>query len=197
MGLPARRRATLDDLLRGEREGHAFEILGGELVEKAAPDQEHGGAASAINSHVFDRYNRRGGGGRHPGGWWIRTEVDILFSPDDVLRPDLSGWRRDRVPEMPAEWPVPVPPDWVCEILSARTAARDLGPKRDLYHRANVGHYWVVDRSHRLLLVYRRAPEAYQLVLTGSEAETIHAEPFADVGLFVGRLFGLDPPDEA
>ena len=194
MALPALRLATLDDLLRAEAEGRAAEIIDGELVEKAMADEEHGGAQLAIALTIGDAYQRRGGGGR-PGGWWLRTEVDIAFG-DAVLRPDLSGWRRDRVPTMPRDWPVPVSPDWVCEILSASTAARDLGVKRDLYHAARVGHYWVVDRSHRLLLVYRWGPAGYQLVQSGSAPETMRAEPFEQVPFFVGRMFGIDPTEE-
>lgn len=177
-----------------EAEGRALEILDGELVEKAAPDQEHGGVAVELISHVAPRYNRRGGGSR-PGGWWIRVEVEVRFG-DDVLRPDLSGWRRDRVPTMPEAWPVPVAPDWVCEVLSASTASRDLGPKRDRYHAAHVGHYWVVDRGNRVLLVYRWTAEGYLLARSAGVTETVHAEPFEAVGIFVGSLFGIDPPED-
>jgi Uma2 family endonuclease len=195
MGLPARRRASLEDLLRAEAEDRAMEIIGGELVEKSMSDQVHGAGSVAIAEAFGPTYGRRAGGGR-PGGWRLRVDVDILFSSEDILRPDLSGWRRDRVPEMPDGWPVPVTPDWVCEILSPSTAHRDLGVKRDLFHRARVGHYWVVDRANHILLVYRWGELGYHLVQTGGETETIHAEPFEAVGLFVGRLFGIDPPDE-
>lgn len=195
MALAARRAATLSDMLLALDNERACEIVAGELVEKAAPDEEHAGAQFVIAGSVNGSYHHRGGGRGGPGGWWLRSEVEIAFDHEFVLRPDLSGWRREKVPTMPKEWPVPVAPDWVCEILSPSTAARDLGVKRDVYHRAKVGHYWVVDRSHRLLLVYRWGAEAYQLVQTGSELETIHAEPFEAVAFFVGSMFGLDPPE--
>ncbi len=196
MAAPARRLATLDDLLEAEREGVACEIVDGELVQKAMSDHEHGGVKFVISGYLADPFNRRGGGGR-PGGWWLANEVDIAFDAENVLRPDVAGWRRDRVAVMPREWPTTVTPDWVCEVLSASTARRDLGTKRDTYHRARVGHYWVVDRNSRVLLVYRWTEVGYALVLTGGETDTVHAEPFGAVGIYVGRLFGLDEPDEA
>src|SRR5437870_5345109 len=100
MGLPARRLATWDDMLAAEAEGLACEIVDGELVEKAAGDDRHGAAQIEIGGALVGAFSRRGGGGR-PGGWWLRTEVDIFFEPEHIYRPDLSGWRRERVPEMP------------------------------------------------------------------------------------------------
>lgn len=196
MGQAVRRVASIDDLLAAEREGLACEIVDRELVQKAMADEEHGGAQAEVVGSVVPAYNRRGGGGR-PGGWRIRTEVEIAFDEHNVLRPDISGWRRDRVPQMPREWPVPVAPDWVCEVLSTSTARRDLGPKRDVYHRARVGHYWVVDRGNRLLLVYRWSEGGYQLVQSAGETDWLRGEPFEAVAIYVGRLFGLEEPEEA
>ena len=194
-GEPALRAATLDDLLKSIEEGRACEILAGELVEKAAGDERHGAAQLEIGARVHPRYNRRPGGSGPPVGWWIRTEVDILFG-DDVYRPDLSGWRRDRVPVMPEGWPVPIAPDWVAEVLSRSTASRDLGVKLWGYHRAGVGHYWVVDRLNEVLVVYQRNERAYEAVLTGVIGQRVRAPPFEDVEIDVGRLFGVETDEE-
>jgi hypothetical protein len=39
----------------------------------------------------------------------------------DVLVPDMAGWRRERVPEMPDTVGFTLPPDWACEVLSPST----------------------------------------------------------------------------
>lgn len=41
----------------------------------------------------FDDDHDRGG----PGGWWIFVEVDVALSEHDIVRPDLAGWRRERL----------------------------------------------------------------------------------------------------
>lgn len=194
MAVPALRGATIADLLAAEDEGHACEIIDGELVEKAMSDEGHGDAQSEIVAVVRPWYNRRPGGSGPPGGWWIRTEVDIAFGAD-VLRPDISGWRRDRVPAMSKAFPVPDAPDWVCEVLSVSTAGRDLGVKKDIYHRAKVGHYWVIDRANKVLMVFRWSERAYELALTATPEQTVRAEPFPYVALFVGQLFGIERDD--
>lgn len=195
MGDPARRLATWEDLWEAEAVGRSCEVVNGELVEKASPSWEHSDGQGAVSEAIRSPFHRRGGGGR-PGGWWIGTEADIEFESHEVYRPDLAGWRRDRVPAMPRGFPIRVVPDWVCEILSPTTAERDLGPKLRCYHRHHVGHYWVVDLEHRVLLVYRWGERAYQLVTTVLPAETVPVEPFEAVPIFVGRFFGDEPPDE-
>lgn len=192
MALAALRAANLDDLILAIQAGRACEIVAGELVEKAAGDDRHGAAQLLLGSAVVPSYNRRRGGpDGPPGGWWIRTEVDISFG-SDVYRPDLSAWRRDRVPVMPTEWPTRIAPDWVGEILSASTASRDLGVKMAAYYAHHVGHYWVVDRSHQLLLVYRRGEIAYELVRTAGVGERVCVEPFEAAEIDVGSLFGIE-----
>jgi len=48
-------------------------------------------------------------------------------------------------------------PDWVIEILSPATAARDHLEKRELYEQHGVAEYWLVHPTDRLLTVYRRS----------------------------------------
>lgn len=47
-------------------------------------------------------------------------------------------------------------PDWVIEILSPATAARDRVQKREVYERHGVPEYWVVDPEAETVTVYRR-----------------------------------------
>ncbi len=189
-GEPALRLATLDDLLQSVRDGRACEIIDGILLEKAASDEGHGRAQVALGGRLHEPYDRRRGSGG-PGGWWIRTEVDVYFGAD-VYRPDVSGWRRDRVPAMPDEWPVPIAPDWVAEVLSASTAGRDLGTKMRGYYAHRVEHYWVVDRQHKVLLVYAHGARAYELVATAMPGEKRALPPFDEVEIDVNRLFGIE-----
>ena len=47
----------------------------------------------------------------------------------DILVPDLAGWRRERMPELPDAPFLTLAPDWVCEVLSPSTAAIDRSEK--------------------------------------------------------------------
>lgn len=192
MAEPATKRATIADLL-ALGEGR-FELIGGEIVEKASPSYDHSdaqlGAGTFLRSHF---HHGGGGGGGGPGGWWIVTECEIVLPQGDVFRPDLVGWRRDRVPERPRGRLIEIRPDWVCEILSTSNARRDLVDKLRAYQHAAVPHYWIVDPEERVLTVDRHRGSTYEVALAATRGETVHAEPFDAVPLPVGLLFGDDP----
>lgn len=119
------------------------------------------------------------------------TEVDIFFDTQNTLRPDVVGWRRDRVPQRPAERVVEVRPDWVCEILSTNRR-HDLIAKKRIYHRHQVPHYWILDPDEEMLTVCRWTQEGYLEVLVGERGDTVRAEPFEAIEIRIGALFGDD-----
>ena len=45
-------------------------------------------------------------------------------------------------------------PDWIIEILSPHTSAKDLREKFDVYEEAGVKEYWVVHPQEQTILVY-------------------------------------------
>lgn len=115
-------------------------------------------------------------------------------------RPDLLGWRRDKHPVLPtldARGVVTCVPDWICEVLSPSTAHVDMGPKRIGYHRAGVGHYWLLDPQNGTLTVLRWTPDGYLVVLVAFKGEMVRAEPFEAVEIEVGELCGEDEAEPA
>jgi Uma2 family endonuclease len=184
---------TIEDW-RALPEDHRFELIDGELVEKALPTFEHGRSQRRTGSTIGDAFDRRPGGPSRPGGWWIATEVDIVLD-GRIFRPDLLGWRRDRVPTPPRERPVAARPDWICEIVSDTNRATDTITKVRRYHQGGVPHYWLLDHADRTLTVYRHTADGYLVALRAEASETIRAEPFDAIELHVGGLFGDDDDD--
>lgn len=192
MSAPSKPPFTVADWLAAP-ESLGSELVNGELVIKAQPDFKHGAAQFGLSDLLRPEFHRRGGGG-HSGGWWIVGEVDVLLG-EDGFRPDLCGWRRDRVPQAPAGRPITIRPDWICETLSQSNASNDTIVKMWLYHRAQIPHYWVLDPDTKSLAVYRDSPEGYVNVLVAHAGETIRAEPFDAITIRVGLLFGEDLDD--
>lgn len=160
-------------------------------MRKADPSGEHGGSQSGIVGWIqwpFQRPPGRGG----PGGWWFATDVEVLLSTGDVVRPDVVGWRRENVRERPTGFPVEHRPDWVCEILSPSNASHDGVRKLRTYHRAEV-YYWIADPREETLLVMKHSPPGYVTLLAARRGETVRAEPFDAIEIEVGTLFGDDP----
>ena len=153
MGEP-RRRATYDDLI-AVPEHLIAEIIDGELITSPRPAPPHALACSGISSVLFDRFNGPpGDGDPAPGGWWILDEPELHFG-DDVLVPDLAGWRRDRMPTLPDIAYFTLAPDWVCEVISPGSGRLDRIRKMPIYARERVRHLWLVDPSACTVEVYR------------------------------------------
>jgi len=171
-----------------------IELIDGGFVEKAAPTSEHSLAQVHLDRAVGSAFHRRGDGSGKNGGWWILAEVDVALS-SGVFRPDLCGWQRDRVPELPKTRPVDVRPDWVCEILSESNRANDTVLKFRRYHQAGIPHYWLVDPEGKSVVVHRWMPEGYLVVKNAVAGEFVRLEPFEALELRIGLLFGEDPDD--
>lgn len=184
-----RPRATIADLFAIPEEERFHELIDGEIIEKGAATGAHGRAQAALTGRLHGPFDRRPGG-RWPGGWWFAINVDIQFG-EDVCRPDVVAWRRDRVTEPPQGALVTVRPDWACEILSTNRH-NDLVRKKRIYHRHEVGHYWILDPVEETLAVHRWHPKGYVEVVVARSGQRVRAEPFDAIELPVGTLFGKE-----
>ncbi|HEY8926607.1 MAG TPA: Uma2 family endonuclease, partial [Polyangia bacterium] len=179
--------ATYGDLVALPPDVHA-EVLAGEIVTAPAPLPRHSKVQRAAGRFVggpFDDDDGRGG----PGGWWIFVEVDVALGPHDIVRPDVAGWRRPRLPRPGSMRPIEVVPDWVAEILSPATAARYRVQKRNLYARAGVAHYWLIDPETRVLEALVLREGVWLEAGVYDDSHTARIPPFEAIELEVGRLF--------
>ena len=161
------------------------EIIDGELIVSPRPASPHARAGSKLGIEVGGPFDSGNGG---PGGWVILDEPE-LHIVGQVLVPDLAGWRRERMPEMPHVAVFELAPDWVCEILSPSTAKVDRSRKMRHYAAANVRHVWLVDPVVTTLEIYRLDGEGWRLVETHAGDVTIRPEPFDAVDLHLDRLW--------
>jgi hypothetical protein len=133
---PARKRPTYDDVL-AVPEHLVAEIICGELVTTPRPAPLHTRTASRLGVVLGSAFDHDEDG---PGGWWMLDEPELhLENADDPIVPDLAGWRVERMPELPETAYFALPPDWICEVLSRGTAARDRADKMPIYAAAGVG----------------------------------------------------------
>lgn len=186
---PAKHLATYADLQRLPEDARG-EIIAGELVVQPSPTPLHQSTIGEIYAELRNPFQRGRGG---PGGWWLIPDVDVEFGPHDVCRPDISGWRKERVPQFPGERPVTERPDWVCEGLSPRTAVRDQSEKRAIYQRAGVPWYWVVDPQNRTITVLRLGAEGFVVTQVVGDSGLAALSPFEAVEIDLKTLF---PPAE-
>lgn len=184
-----KRAATYEDLLKVP-DHLVAEILEGELYATPRPAVPHAVAASVLGSELGGPFHQGRGG---PGGWWILYEPELHLSPDVVV-PDLAGWRRTRLPQLPDAAAITVAPDWICEILSPSTEAIDRVPKLRTYAREGVSHVWFVNPRTHTLEVLRLDGRTWALVATHDGDGSVSVEPFEAIALDLFRLWGRTAP---
>jgi Uma2 family endonuclease len=168
------------------------EVIRGVLVSKEGGSFEHSVAHYGVGAVLGGFFGRSRPG--HIGGWWLGASVEVELETHEVYLPDFAGWRIDRVPELPGGKPVRIKPDWVCEVLSPSTMKRDRGDKQDTYHRAGIGHYWLVEPLDGVIWVYRWSPEGYTQVISLEAddvpaGELVRIEPFDAIGIDLADIF--------
>jgi Uma2 family endonuclease len=185
MNQPAKRTATYEDIL-ALPEHRVGEILFGQLYSHPRPAPRHARAYSALTGQLWNPFDGGSGG---PGGWWILDEPELHLD-ENIIVPDLAGWRRERMPELPQSAWFELAPDWVCEILSPSTARTDRAVKMPLYAREAVTHLWLVDPDARTLEVYHLQDDGHWLLLqTLKDDDSVQQPPFAAVSFSLSSLW--------
>jgi Uma2 family endonuclease len=186
MADPAKRRATYEDLL-AVPEHLVAEIIHGVLHTHPRPAAPHTRAASRLGGALDGPFDRGRGG---PGGWIILDEPELHLRGGNALVPDLAGWRRQRMPELPMEAAAfELPPDWVCEVLSPSTEATDRAEKLPIYAGERVPHVWLIDPLVRTLEVLRLDGETYRAAHVWRDSAIVRAEPFDAIELELDGLW--------
>lgn len=188
----AKKKATYEDLYRVP-ETMTGQIIGGELIVTLRPERRHLHVAASLGGELVPPY-RFGRGG--PGGWIIYDGPEIHFD-EDVLVPDLAGWKKERLSIAADEHRFTVPPDWVCEILSPSTARIDRIRKMAVYARYEVPYAWIIDPGLMTLEVFRL--ESGNWVIRGlhAEHEKVRAEPFVEVEIDLANLWLEESPGDS
>jgi Uma2 family endonuclease len=181
LAVDERRPATLEDL-EALPEGTKGELIDGVLYTQARPRPTHRDAIGSLFGDLDGPF-RRGRGG--PGGWRILLEPGLSADGAPEYSPDVAGWRRERLPELPAGR-IAVVPDWICEVLSPSNRRYDLVTKRRFYARIGVAFLWYVDLEAGALMASRLVDKQWLELGVWGTGEKIRVEPFKELELDIG-----------
>lgn len=156
------------------------EIIDGELYVQPRPRARHSRIETIIAGATQGPYDLGRGG---PGGWWILLEPGIELPGSPEFSPDVAGWKRERLPDLPEDEPIRVAPDWICEVLSPRTRGYDLLKKRPYYARIGVSWLWYVDAEAQTITVSQLRNGEWVEVAVHGESERVSLQPFPQVEL--------------
>ena len=180
----ARKFATYEDVLNAP-EHLTAEVIRGSLSLMPRPRFAHSRTMTRLGLELgsFDR--PRAG---DPGGWIILAEPELHLGMEIVV-PDLAGWRRARMPEMPHVPYSTLAPDWCCEILSPGTETMDRGDKAEIYAEHGVAHYWMVNPELKTIEVLRLDGATYRIIKVIRDEAPQRIEPFEAIEFPVASLW--------
>ena len=177
-------RATYQDVLDAPQHRVA-EIIDGTLHTHPRPAMPHALASSRLGGELTGPFDRGRGG---PGGWWIIDEPELHLG-EEIVVPDLAGWRRERMPDYPDTAYVTLAPDWGCEVLSASTRRHDLHEKRPVYAREGVGYLWLVDPADRTLEAFELHEGQWLLIASAKDNDPVSIRPFDAITFSLADLW--------
>lgn len=184
MNEPARKLATYNDVVAAP-EHCVAELVNGSLYVQSRPAMLHAVAATALGEELGPPFKRGRGG---PGGWIILFEPELHLG-SDVMVPDLAGWRRETMPEVPLAAFVSQAPDWVCEVLSPSTAQLDRVLKLPIYGRENVSFVWIVDPGSQVVEALQLRDGLYSILGSYAGEDRARIQPFDAIELDLSILW--------
>lgn len=94
---------------------------------------------------------------------WVAGEKALCVFPRNDYEPDVCFWGPEKAALLqPTQLKLP-PPDFIAEVLSESTEARDRGEKFQDYATHGVGEYWIVDPERETVEQYLAREGKYQL----------------------------------
>ena len=160
------------------------EIVDGDLYATPRPAIPHVNATTRLSTSLGGAFDSGRDG---PGGWWILAEPELHLGSSDMVVPDLAGWRRSRVPDLPRDAFLTVAPDWVGETVSPSTEQLDRGKKLAIYAREQVSYVWLVNPISETLEAYRLEQGHWLLLDTHAGGASARIEPFEAIELELWR----------
>jgi len=147
------RKLTYDDFVNFPDDGQRHELIDGVHYVTPTPITKHQRVVMRLSTSLHNYLSA------NPIGEVFGVPLDVVMSRSDVVEPDVQVILREQQ-EILTEKNVQGTPAIVAEVLSPGTRRRDLGIKRDLYDRAGVREYWVLDPIRDTVTIYLRAPTA-------------------------------------
>lgn len=177
--VPVRRWTYQDlfDLPPGKR----YEIIEGELFEMPGPSSEH--ATAVINLILLLAPFVKALGGR-----MFTAPIDVFMPGADPVQPDIVVLLPDRL-GLVATLGIDGVPSLLIEALSPSNLSHDRLRKRELYVRAGVGEYWLVDPVSRSIEVLVLDGTTYRLIVRATADEPVRSEVLPNASFPVSAVF--------
>ena len=161
--------------------GVRLELVNGEIAVSPSPIPDHSYVEKMLTiilgNHILAHDLGR-----------LYGDVDTLFGPHDVRRPDIIFFSKSRL-HLVGPKAMEGAPDLCVEILSPSSVTIDRVDKFEQYQAAGVAHYWIIDPNLRTADAFQLTAGQYTPAGQGAGTETVSFPPFPTLKLPLAQLW--------
>jgi Uma2 family endonuclease len=173
---------TYDDLVRlTPPDNGNYEIRLGKIIFMPSPLASHQKISMRLSAYLFFYVSQ------HKLGEVLAAPMDVRFTPNDVVQPDLLFIANDRTEII--QKIIEGAPDLVIEIKSESNSAEEMGYKKYLYETGGVREYWIIHPEKKIIKQYLRSDEELHLTHTYTNTDTLQSTVLEGFTLEVAGVF--------
>lgn len=183
---PVKKLTYLDYLEIPDEPGYRFEILDGMLIKEPSPNVMHQRVSRRLQRLLEDYF-----GEVDAEGEIFNAPLDVTPLDYNVVQPDIfyvAGEQQLIIKDARIDGA----PKLVVEILSPSSRRKDRLQKMQIYQRAKVQHYWLVDPQERTLECFAWHDGLYALVASGMDEDVVKHPDFAGLSIALQSLWSKE-----
>jgi Uma2 family endonuclease len=166
--------------------GVRLELVDGEIAVSPSPIPAHSHVDTQLRILVGNYISENDLG-------LLFGDVDTIFGENDVRRPDLLYFSKNRC-HLIGEKAMEGPPDLCVEIISPSSSTTDRIDKFQQYEAGGVLHYWVLDPRDQSIEGYTLRRGKYVVTGKGQGSDVVTLPPFDDLKIPLSVLWLKLPP---
>jgi Uma2 family endonuclease len=161
-----------------------YEVIDGELLLVPGPGTVHQSLVGELYLR-FATYVRA-----HGAGTVFLSPLDVVLDDRNVVQPDVLFIRNEALAIIDPR-AIRGTPDLVVEIISPSSRRRDRMVKAELYARAGVPEYWIVDPAERSIEVLSLGEHGYELFSSAAGAGAAASKVLRGFAVEVAEVMGM------
>jgi Uma2 family endonuclease len=167
--LSEERKYTVQDFEKLPEGPPYYQLINGELIMSPSPALEHQRTSKRLFHMLYTLIEIP------KKGEVFYSPVDVYLDEENVFQPDIVVILEGSKAKMTKRG-VEGPPDVVVEILSPSTAYYDLIVKKEVYERAGVKEYWLLDPNRKTFEIYKNTEEGFKLTSRARDGGNVLSE---------------------
>lgn len=158
-----------------------YELINGELIMSPAPSIFHQRTNFKL-AFILEKFIED-----NSLGWLLEAPTDVILDEHNTVQPDILFISKDEFSKI-QENAIYGAPDLIVEIISPSSMFADRYTKKELYERAGVKEYWLVDIANKSIEVFENTDDKFNLFSYASEKGKVQSKFLAGFEVDIEKI---------